>query len=114
MKTAEEIQDEYAQSKGYDNFYCLLKDDLRASDLHVRKVQELYADQVKTKWISVEERTPEFGEEFNCVQDLADGGETVSSITEFDAIKNIFCYPGTDCQQSGITHWMPLPEPPKQ
>lgn len=46
MKTAEEIQDEYAESLGYDNFYCLIKDDVRAIDTHVRKVQLIYGIQV--------------------------------------------------------------------
>lgn len=45
MKTAEKIQDDYAVSKGYDNFYSLIKADLNALDYHVEKVQKLYAFQ---------------------------------------------------------------------
>jgi len=46
MKTAEEIQDDYAESKGFNTFYELLRDDLRSSDYHVDKVQKIYAKQV--------------------------------------------------------------------
>lgn len=70
--------------------------------------------QAQPKWINVEERLPGFGEEYNCIQELNDGGKPVSTITEFDGIKKIFCYPGTDVEQTGITHWMPLPSPPQQ
>lgn len=84
---------------------------------YIDKSDQLQAElkQVKAEreWISVKDRLPEFGEEFNCIQELSDGQEPVVSITEFDGVKKIFCYPGTDIKQTGITHWQPLPSAPE-
>lgn len=62
------------------------------------------------KWISVEERLPHVSDEVLCY------------IKEYDSI-DIYYYTGTDewdndryCGSTkyiGVTHWMPLPEPPK-
>lgn len=91
-----------------------LKKLAKLHDENIELKKEIERLKAEREWISVKDRLPEFGEEFNCIQDLFDGDEPVVSITEFDAIKKIFCYPGTDVIQSGITHWMQLPEPPKQ
>ena len=95
-----------------------MKDTLKQlADLHDENIElkkEIERLKAEREWISVEDRLPEFGEEYNCVQVLDDVGNPVTSITEYYAIEKIFCYPGTDIEQKGITHWMPLPEPPKQ
>lgn len=49
MKTAEDIQQDYAESKGYNTFYELIKEDVRAVDHHARMVQVIYAKQVAKK-----------------------------------------------------------------
>lgn len=43
MKNPEEIQEWYANSKGYECFQDLIEADLNALDFHVSKVQKLYA-----------------------------------------------------------------------
>lgn len=46
MKTTEQIQEEYAKSKGYDIFDDLLLADTNAIDYHVSYVQKIYAQEV--------------------------------------------------------------------
>lgn len=46
MKTSEEIQDEYAESKGFETFFALIVDDIESLDFHVIKTQKIYAKQV--------------------------------------------------------------------
>ena len=41
--SAEQVQEQYAESKGYNSFYELIKADLKALDYHVQEVQKEYA-----------------------------------------------------------------------
>lgn len=52
MKSTEEIQDEYAQSRGYDNFYCLVMVEPKSVDYLTSIVQRLYAANVLEELIS--------------------------------------------------------------
>lgn len=59
------------------------------------------------EWISVEDRLPEE----NGTYLIAVKGGCTTHITGFDIEDNEFCH--NVFRKSDITHWMPLPEPPK-
>ena len=55
------------------------------------------------EWISVKDRLPEQGEEAICI--AADGDMMIGKYTEWG-----WMFP---CYFEDLTHWMPLPQPPK-
>ena len=55
------------------------------------------------EWISVKDRLPEQGEEAICI--AADGDMMIGKYTEWG-----WMFP---CYFEELTHWMPIPEPPK-
>ena len=55
------------------------------------------------KWISVEDMLPEQGEEAICI--AADGDMMIGKYTEWG-----WMFP---CYFEDLTHWMPIPLPPK-
>ena len=55
------------------------------------------------EWISVNDKMPEQGEEAICI--AADGDMMIGKYTEWG-----WMFP---CYFEDLTHWMPLPEPPK-
>ena len=55
------------------------------------------------EWISVNDRLPEQGEEAICI--AADGDMMIGKYTEWG-----WMFP---CYFEELTHWMPIPEPPK-
>ena len=55
------------------------------------------------EWISVNDRLPEQGEEAICI--AADGDMMIGKYTEWG-----WMFP---CYFEDLTHWMPLPQPPK-
>ena len=55
------------------------------------------------EWISVKDRLPEQGEEAICI--AADGDMMIGKYTEWG-----WMFP---CYFEDLTHWMPLPKPPK-
>lgn len=65
----------------------------------------------KQRWIPVTERLPfaEYGE-----------SNDVLAVTELDVIRVLYfdggnwCFQNGDCCPHKVTHWMPLPEPPKE
>ena len=66
----------------------------------------------KDRWISVKDRLPELGEEFNVIVDLNDGMEPLASCADWNALKKEWFYIGTEMKMTGVTHWQPLPTPP--
>ena len=72
-------------------------------------------------WISVKDRLPEIDKEHHCSKDVIvlfnDGGMGFSALEE-----NIFGQTWFECERMmpdgesyyTVTHWMPLPEPPKE
>ena len=56
------------------------------------------------EWISVKDRLPEQGEEAICID--ADGDMMIGKYTEWG-----WMFP---CYFEELTHWMPIPEPPKE
>lgn len=73
-------------------------------------IQQLEADQ--PKWISVKERLPEVDMGVVCVAQTAWGPE----VTEGYFWKHSQMISPIDegCAVDKVTHWMPLPEPPKE
>ena len=63
-----------------------------------------------SKWISVKDRLPfaEYGE-----------SDDVLAITELGVMRTLYfdggnwCFQNGECCSHKVTHWMPLPEPPK-
>ena len=55
------------------------------------------------EWISVDDRLPEQGEKAICID--ADGDMMIGKYTEWG-----WMFP---CYFEELTHWMPIPEPPK-
>ncbi len=55
------------------------------------------------EWISVKDRLPEQGEEAICI--AADGDMMIGKYTEWG-----WMFP---CYFEDLTHWMPIPQPPK-
>ena len=55
------------------------------------------------EWISVNDRLPEQGEEAICI--AADGDMMIGKYTEWG-----WMFP---CYFEDLTHWMPMPQPPK-
>ena len=73
----------------------LIIQDLRRENAELRvRVQE---------WISVDDRLPEPQEEAICIN--ADGDMMIGTYTEWG-----WMFP---CYFEELTHWMPLPQPPK-
>lgn len=62
----------------------------------------------KSKWIPVTERLPEYPGRFMCFYEVEESGEVGHCIDwgRYD--------PDDGWYVSGVTHWMPLPEPPKE
>lgn len=106
MKTAEEILEEH-----FSYFHECLDTTIMA--------MEQYADQFKPKWVSVEERLPETDGELSddvlisgrifLYGEYSHIGTTIGWIDEKGTWGNII----PEKQKVFVTHWMPLPEPPK-
>ena len=65
MKTAEEILENSANNLGYSDAYnmfwiCSDNDEVEVVNQTVLSCMQTYAEQFKPKWISVEERLPEY------------------------------------------------------
>ena len=67
--------------------------------------EELYAERAKSEWISVDERLPENGTK--CLV-YTNRGEWL------DKIEITHYNEGFYIKYCVVTHWMPLPEPPKK
>ena len=71
------------------------------------RIAELEAELEQFRWVSVEERLPEYGK---LVLTLSDNGPEVDYLKTSDKFTQD--HP-TDCGMP-VTHWMPLPAPPKE
>ena len=71
---------------------------------HEEQAEYLISNGVTVQeWISVDDRLPEQGEEAICI--AADGDMMIGKYTEWG-----WLFP---CYFEEITHWMPIPKPPK-
>ena len=66
------------------------------------------ASEKTSEWILVSERLPESGQHVLCV--LKNGGLDICQWCSFD---KSWSNDHDWCQEKDVTHWMPLPEPPK-
>lgn len=93
----------------------------RYAEMLDKTEEELNAERVKTEWVSVAERLPEPNEK--CLiaakwgdRVVIDLGELVPSfdiITKEESYDWLITYDWDEGEGFEITHWMPLPEPPK-
>lgn len=95
-------------------YIALVEGEIKVID----KLSKLYANQFREEqgWVEIaKDGLPDLGEEYNVVQDIQDGhNKPVSTCSEFDGVKKVWCYPGTDLIMDSITHWQPIPSPPNK
>ncbi len=79
------------------------------------KEQDVTDINVGNKWISVKDRLPEYDRKV-LVTDVRDGYISISELKAGGkGLKDYWeCEDGMRLPVSEITHWMPLPEPPKE
>ena len=75
-----------------------------------RAIDRLEADD-HGKWISVEDRSPEPGEYVVCIAKRNPFSRFMPMVAKIE--KNGWVNPITEQYISVITHWMPMPQPPK-
>ena len=63
-----------------------------------------------SEWISVKDRLPECGEVIAFSNQYED--YLIGCLFEFEC-EDVVCY-SDGCEMYHVTHWMPLPEPPKE
>ena len=83
---------------------CLDREDVISS------VENAPAVDAGPKWISVEERLPEREGRYLCVKRIGKSGMVYVQIMNGDSYGFSMEHIYTDA----VTHWMPLPEPPKE
>lgn len=109
--------------EGYDPNVCIPKmtaacaDALENTTTHVAALQqeiEKLRGQLERQWISAEERLPEVGEDVLTLS--ATGGVHVMHLNEngYDWSVEVSRWHGFLMPRDSATHWMPLPEPPKE
>jgi len=66
---------------------------------------------MRNEWISVKDRLPEHNQFVLCV-----GTSKNMAVLRCDLDMNnyVFMFPDLKHQVKGVTHWMPLPEPPNE
>ncbi len=77
------------------------------------KEQDVPDINVGNKWISVSEKLPEYGRKV-LVTDVRDGFVSTSELFARGKVDWWECEDTMRLQVGEITHWMPLPEPPKE
>lgn len=129
MKTDKEIQELADLISDIDMSLAIMEDyshgekGQRITEMRAKLniIQKLAYQEIKEDggWISVEERLPEIGEEVNvyCPQ----CGKKITSLARFiryEGAKGFYwdnSYGGSNIHiQDTVTHWRPLPEPPKK
>ena len=110
LKTQEEAADAIEElQKQVEDYECRLEIspeaeyaiDKHCNDIISRMDKLIKGLDDKPRWISVEERLPE------------KNGKTLVYDLRFGIGSAFFCYDSWD-DMDNVTHWMPLPEPPKE
>jgi hypothetical protein len=118
MKTPEEMAEEYADLCVSDAYYAPLKAGFlagyKAAENHFRDATKL----VEPQWISVKDRLPEINQQFiafvenkevcNCCRYQNRSSDNSPSFYASTKTGLLIC--GVE----SISHWMPLPEAPKE
>lgn len=78
--------------------------------VHVRDILDAPAVSTEQRWIPVTERLPE---NFVSVLGYMPASEPFPPVRECYTVGKSFFFPALDDIQL-VTHWMPLPEPPKE
>ena len=89
----------YDKEHGNEDFICGIETVLE----YAEKLPATENGVTVQEWISVKDRLPEQGEEAICI--AADGDMMIGKYTEWG-----WMFP---CYFEELTHWMPIPEPPK-
>ena len=80
----------------------------------IREWVEIILEQMaRAAWVSVKDRLPEINGQFLCYSADYPFGAFIS-IQSYDVKKGAFWWHGDNVKAPFITHWMPLPEPPKE
>ena len=95
------------------------KDANRKELWEILQIQVERIAELENQWISVQDRLPELEDNSVLVYFTTTSIETVHIEDNFKDIPNGFDKEGNQLYTkwyicSGITHWMPLPEPPKE
>ena len=88
----------------------------RLTDRCARYAEEIAVLQERTRWIPVEERLPDHHEHdyvLVCVTGKTEKIDYRNAVTMVFLDGEHFIDPEVDCILDGVTHWMPLPEPPE-
>ena len=82
-----------------------------ANDLLAKGVTFAKDINVPSRWMPVTERLPEEGDRCLCrIKSFAFPGSSYQSILRYDK----YGFADGSIYEEGVTHWMPLPEPPKE
>ena len=95
-------------------------EELQEDSVPIDDMEMILSEVAKPRWIPVRERLPEIDEKHHCSKDVLvylDVGYMAFSALE----ENIFGQIWFECERHSdveeemkVTHWMPLPEPPKE
>lgn len=114
-EAADRLEELESKQENLIDYSADLNNRLDKAESYIEKLEKQLAEN-QPEWISVEDRLPfaEYGESDNVLAVCAAG---VIYMLYFDGSN--WCYPAGEpycCKnsESKITHWMPLPEPPKQ
>lgn len=81
----------------------------RVQDFEVAEAEELRKAREAQRWIPVTERLPEHEDPVLCF--IKNGQQ---DILQFDKFENLWVGMQWKYKRHAVTHWMPLPEPPKE
>lgn len=81
---------------------------------YAEKIKSIPAEDVapSQKWISVKDRSPEAGVYVVCIAKRNPFSRFIPMVAKIE--KNGWVNPITDQYISVVSHWMPIPEPPKE
>jgi predicted restriction endonuclease len=92
-------------------------------DDNVPMAMDTYAEQFKPKWVSINDSLPVIGSDVLAIDNTAgmSGRSTFHEVVEYIGIDEIKSWKTVDYhwetqerELTYFTHWMPLPEPPKE